>query len=89
MPNRIANDPSPTALYSITEVAEYCGRTPQLLRLYYSQDLLPDPVNTTGTATRKQRQFTLTEARSLRNFFASVKHGSLTATKRRAARRKS
>jgi DNA-binding transcriptional MerR regulator len=75
-------------LYTLDEVAEYVGRTPQLLRLYYSQGLLPDPKTVAGSAKKKIRKFTLDEANQLKNFFASVKKNSLIAKRKRADRRR-
>jgi hypothetical protein len=83
----LTND-NPHHLYSLAEVASYSGRSLQLLRMYYSQGLLPDPKHTKVFKTKKMRKFTLAEAKQIKNFFASVKRNSLKPIKNRAAERK-
>ena len=66
-------------LFSLKEVAEFCGRNYSVLKLYYTfPDFLPDPENTTITEKgRKIRRFTLEEAKELKKILDSVSYGDL------------
>jgi hypothetical protein len=77
-------------LYTLAEVAKFCGRSYHLLRYYYAYDLIPDPINTTKFSNGyKIRKFTYMEARNLRDFFKTVQPGSIARLRRSAEARKS
>jgi hypothetical protein len=79
---------NPTRLYTLEEAANACGRAYQLLRFYYAQGLLPDPINTTGSAKYKVRMFTYLEVRKLKDFFKTVQPGTISRVRRSLARKK-
>lgn len=79
-------------LYTLSEVATYCGRSLQLLREYYADGILPDPKFTRpfkrGVVVGKDRRFTQREMDQIRDFFESIKRGTVKVIKKRAERRK-
>jgi hypothetical protein len=64
----------PDRLFTLEEVAEFCGRTHQLLRHYYSQGLLPEPKHSIKGARKTARKFTIDESKQLRAFFLTQKN---------------
>jgi hypothetical protein len=76
-------------LYSMAEVAAFVGRSLQLLRRYYGLGLLPEPKYIRSFRTKRYRRWTYEEAVELRDFFGSVRKGTLTPLKKHAARRRS
>jgi hypothetical protein len=84
----VSKELSPNKLYTLEQVADYCGRGYQCLRFYYSQGLLADPINTTGTPKRKIRMFTYMEARQLRDFFRTVQPGTISRLRRQVVKKR-
>ena len=80
-------------LYTMRQLSHHCGRSLQLIREYYADGVLPDPRYTKKHDTtqfgkiRKTRKFTMLEMDQIKNFFDSVKRGTIKTVKKRAERR--
>lgn len=65
-------------LYSLEQLAHYCGKSYETLRLYYTFDgFLPDPKHTIKYPRKTTRRFTLEEMEEIKIILDSVEKGDL------------
>lgn len=76
-------------LFSLKQVAEYCGKNYTTLKRYYTfPDFLPDPEYTVISENgRKFRKFTMEEAEEIKKILDSVTYGDLAEYTRKLRRK--
>lgn len=84
----IAPLPKTFGLMDMTQLAEYVGRHPTLLRKYYSQGILPEPKHRIAHATKTTRRFTIEEANAMKTLFDTMEWGTAAKIRTRSAKRK-
>lgn len=65
-------------LYTLEQVAQYCGKAYETLRTYYTFDgFLPDPEHTIKHGKKTTRKFTLDEMKEIKRILDGVQWGDL------------
>lgn len=75
-------------LLTMQELAEYCGRTYQVMRLQYSAGVLPEPRFSKLANSKRMRRWTIMEAIQIKAIFENRKYGDFATKSRRAKARK-
>lgn len=77
------------SLYTMRQLAEYCGKSYETIRTYYTfEGFLPDPEHTVRHGRKTTRLFTLEEMRRIKRRLDRVKWGSLSKYTRARRRNK-
>lgn len=68
----------PETLYNMKQLAQFCGKSYDTLRIYYTFDgLLPDPAYTIRHKNKTTRKFTLKEMKKIKKILDNIQWGDI------------